>query len=284
MKFQNKMFPHPVLDAKGKDFSSSSFRLNIELLEAKENLKLGISFKLKNKGIEDLIDAGLAGYFLHIESESTRHRETVLLGSKAEKEIIVSSKDLGSRVEVAGGVIALDLIPHYINDSFVDELQGIPFSINPGELLAAGEDQELLLEKEDSLAGLPSIFAVVENQDESVTSPSWISDDQILIKLPKKQFESYALLSQTPSMREVLINMFVVPVLVDVLSRFKGASEEDFNEEKDSEWGRLLLDRLEELDIDLETEDDLFSASFRVLDSLEIKALENLQRILDEES
>ena len=45
----------------------------------------------------------------------------------------------------------------------------------------------------------------------------------------------------------------------------------------------LLLDRLEELDIDLEVEDDLFSAAFRILDSLEIKALENLQKILDEE-
>lgn len=283
MKFQNKMFPHPVLDSKGKDFSSGSFKLNLELLEAKENLKLGISFKLKNKGIEDLINAGLAGYFLHIESESTRHREAVLMGSEPEKEITISARDLGARVEVAGGVIALDLVPHYTNSAFIDELQGIPFSVNPGELLAAGEDQELLLEKEDSLAGLPSIFAVVENQDELVNYPSWISDDQILIKLPKKQFEYYALLSQTPNMREVLINMFVVPVLVDVLSRFKGSSDEDFSEEKESEWGMILLDRLEELDIDLEVEDDLFSVAFRILDSLEIKALENLQRILDEE-
>lgn len=283
MKFQNKMFPHPVLDTKRKDFSSGSFKLNLELLEVKENIKIAVKFNLKNTAIEELINTGIAGYFIHFESESTRYREIILMDNNAEKEISISAKILGSRVEVAGGVIALKKINNYTNEFFIKELEGIPFTINPGELLAVGEDQELFLEKEDSLAGIPSIFAVVENQDESIKHPSWISDDQILIKLPKKQFESYALLSQTPNMREVLINMFVIPVLVDVLSRFRKISVDDFNEEKESEWGRIILDKLEELEIDLEIEDDLFSTAFKILDTLEMKAMENLQKILDEE-
>ena len=278
----NKMFPHPVLDHQCQDFINSSFKSEFNLVEAKETIKISVNLKLKDDNISALIDSDNADFFVHLESESTRYRELFLLNKNSEKELTFSSKNLGSRVEVSSGIIALKNILNYTNTNFVEELHGIHFNIKTGELLATGEDQELIIEKEDSLTSVPSIFAIVENQDKDITCPTWISDEQILIKLPEKQYRNYALLSQTPGVREVLITMFIIPVLVDILSRFKEIKDE-FNEARESEWGKIIIDKLDDLEIDLETEDDLFSVAFRIFDNIENKAMENIQKILDEE-
>ena len=78
MRILNSLYPYPVLSTNDDDYKNgSSFEVEYNLSEGTpfRKAKLSASFNLVDSSIEQLIDSGKAGMYLHVESPRSAYRK-----------------------------------------------------------------------------------------------------------------------------------------------------------------------------------------------------------------
>ena len=233
MKF-NGSFPYPVLTSENDNYKKSSFETTIEAVKSFGQLYINLKCSLQDRQIAELIAGEKAGYALHIECPQTSFRQ-IYQSEQPNITAKIPDNALRGKIDVHPFILASTKIEDYTNPNLDDFYQGYPITFEKGNILALGEAVEVVLFEEDEEShNLPSIVTVRRVEKEKVMTVD-IDSDQIIIKLPKVEYDQYAI-NASSRLKETILSVVILPSLVDVFYRLKDNSE-DYAEYK---WYQVL--------------------------------------------
>ncbi|MGE7666649.1 hypothetical protein ACQKMN_13150 [Ureibacillus composti] len=233
MKF-NGSFPYPVLTSENDNYKKSSFETTIEAEKSFGQLYINLKCSLQDRQIAELIAGEKARYALHIECPQTSFRQ-IYQSEQPNITAKIPDNALRGKIDVHPFILASTKIEDYTNPNLDDFYQGYPITFEKGNILALGEAVEVVLFEEDEEShNLPSIVTVRRVEKEKVMTVD-IDSDQIIIKLPKVEYDQYAI-NASSRLKETILSVVILPSLVDVFYRLKDNSE-DYAEYK---WYQVL--------------------------------------------
>ncbi|MDM5332129.1 hypothetical protein QUF56_02600 [Ureibacillus composti] len=233
MKF-NGSFPYPVLTPENDNYKKSSFETTIEAEKSFGQLYINLKCSLQDRQIAELIAEEKAKYALHIECPQTSFRQ-IYQSEQPNITAKIPDNVLRGKIDVHPFILASTEIEDYTNPNLDDFYQGYPITFEKGNILALGEAVEVVLfEEDEELHNLPSIVTVRRVEKEKVMTVD-IDSDQIIIKLPKVEYDQYAI-NASSRLKETILSVVILPSLMDVFYRLKDNSE-DYAEYK---WYQVL--------------------------------------------
>ena len=243
MDINNKQYPYPVLSVGNDDYKNSNFTVHIEAPKDGANVTLEFRAALENTQLIKLIEEGKAVFAYHLECSQTSFRELVSTKNYIEKRTI-SNEKLNGLLVISSFIIAKQDISAYVNDAFNDDYQGMQFEIDAGCVLAVGEQNRIIIEKDNQdFDNPPSIFSIVQNDDLAV---SWMEINtsltkKIVIKLPAEDYYRYGSISNNPKVIAALNSLIIIPTLIYVLDEvFNTPAEQRDEYYGDNMWYRAL--------------------------------------------
>lgn len=233
MKFNNS-FPYPVLSSENDNYKNSKFETTIEVQKIFGQLSISFKSNLQDSTITQLIAEEKAKYALHIECPQTSYRQ---IFQSEEPYILESIPDnrLRGKVDVHPFILASEKIENYQNPNLNDFYQGFPITFEKGNILAIGEAVEItLFEEDEESQNLPSIVTIRRVEKEKIMTVD-IEFDQIIIKLPKNEYDQYAI-NASSRLKETILSVVILPCLIEVFYRIR----EDQDEYVDHKWYQIL--------------------------------------------
>lgn len=289
MKKTNVNYPHPVLSASNEDYLDCSFDINLlsdPVIEGNV-ATFKVAYDLVCPSLQKFISEQKARVVIYLESVVAEFREIRNFNpDSTELTITLNKNDINQEVEVRGYIIATDTLTPFKLDEHNKELLGdVPFTIRLGDILAVSDHfHNVPILDFDPLADRPSIFSVRQQFDrpKEDISVDFLSDHKIKILLNSETYEKYQKLYEAPELRTVLASFFAAPVLVDVLSYLKNATDEDMDSVSDFKWFSVIQARLSALKIDIKTEDSMTKVANQVLPHIFKTSIESMKQVFDE--
>lgn len=233
MKFNNS-FPYPVLSSENDNYKNSKFDTTIEAQKSFGQLYVNLKCNLQDANISRLIVEEKAKYALHIECPQTSYRQ---IFQSEDPTIVATIPDnrLRGKVDVHPFILVNKRIENYENPNLNDFYKGFPINFEKGNILALGEAVEItLFEEDEESQNLPSIVTIRRVEKEKIMTVD-IDSDQIIIKLPKNEYDQYSI-NASSRLKETILSLVILPSLIDVFYRLKESSE-DYAEYK---WYQVL--------------------------------------------
>lgn len=243
MRILNSLYPYPVLSTNDDDYKNgSSFEVEYNLSEGTpfRKAKLSASFNLVDSSIEQLIDSGKAGMFLHVESPRAAYRKMYRVENDFQ-EIEIEPENMRTLVEVTGLILSTDSIENYSNPNVNEELYGLDYifpKLEAGDPLAVSFTVEIELDEIDDFAQVASIIKVARTKEKQMRVD--YDQDTIFVYLPENQYSNY--LKYPLIFGEVMLSSIIQPTLIyvlDAVSRNKGANMQD------RKWYQVIEKKLE---------------------------------------
>lgn len=243
MRILNSLYPYPVLSTNDDDYKNgSSFEVEYNLSEGTpfRKAKLSASFNLVDSSIEQLIDSGKAGMFLHVESPRAAYRKMYRVENDFQ-EIEIEPENMRTLVEVTGLILSTDSIENYSNPNVNEELYGLDYifpKLEAGDPLAVSFTVEIELDEIDDFAQVASIIKVARTKEKQMRVD--YDQDTIFVYLPENQYSNY--LKYPSIFGEVMLSSIIQPTLIyvlDAVSRNKGANMQD------RKWYQVIEKKLE---------------------------------------
>lgn len=285
MKIKYRHFPHPVLANFLDDFNAGKFDADVDVKAKTSTYEITGSFEIESPDIEKLLKKEMAEYAVHVECSLTCYRRIYTSFSK-NFSFTIPSELLEGKVEVATLITAKEDITEYSCQNFNEFFKKYNFKIAEGDILAVGSQFNFDAEKEeDSLKNIPSIFSVQANptKDNPPALDISTNSDKIIIYLPDETFLKYKTLKTDQNLSTTLASMLVVPVLTEILQKFKEGEGELLVESSHYRWFRVLRKKLKEIDIDLQKPETFTDSTVSVVQKLigevAVKAFEDLEEI-----
>ena len=264
MKKTNINYPHPVLSAANEDYLDCTFDIALtdEPVINGDVSIINLSYSLESEGLKELIYLNSAHVTLYMESVESEYRNIFNFDNdKTTISITINKNQLSKNLQIRGYIIANKEIKSFkLKEHNKEVLGDIPYEVRPGDILAISENfYNIPLDNYDPLADRPSIFSIRRQPsgEHKEISVDFLSHAKITIFLNDEVFEKYQHLYEAPEARMFLASFFAAPVLVDVLSYVKNASDDDKEALTGLKWYQVLQARMKELDIDLSQEPSL---------------------------
>lgn len=282
MKLTNINYPHPVLDALNSDYINSSFDIALETdpMVTDSSILIDISYSLECEGLKKLIEEGKAKVAIHLDCSITEFRRIDSFpSSNRHMQITINKGDVNRSIELKGFIIADEAISSFVLPEHNKEIfANVPFSIRKGDILAIAMHSYILpLDSYDPLADRPSIFAIrrqTERPKEEIAAD--FSGQKITIWLNAETHDKYSKLYEAPETRGFLSSFLAAPILVDVLYFIKNMSNEDKVDCETKKWYQVINKRLNDLKIDLSTEDSMTKIANLILPRLFSSSIESM--------
>jgi len=255
MQINFRSFPHPVLSPFSDDVLDSAFQCVVKPIQEGHEYKFGVSARVSNAQLRNLIDAKDATYAAHVECPSTRYRN---LWKFFDNNFVfrIPVEALEGRVQVCAFILAENDISEYINPEFHPDYGGIAFRVRRGDILAVDENRTFVIERQDTLRQIPSIFTITSNLslDQSAIDVD-IMGAKIVIKLAPDNYNRYLQIRQDANLRPLMNASIVLPALVYVLDLInpERCPDDELEERQDQRWFRVLKKKLEERGIRLDS-------------------------------
>ena len=238
-----RFYTYPVL-GDGMSFDSGSYSTDVDIKQVGEDIQISMKANLDNSNLQELIDKECAVFLFHLECSQTCFRKVYT----AKDNIIVKhirKGDLEGTLEICSFIVAIDDIPHYVNEGFSGDYRGLSFNINVGSVLAIGDEFQFLIDKKhDDLGYTESIFSIVLDKDGADKGLLRLdySGDKIIIRIPEKQYALYEHLQNQVSRQPLFISMIIVPALIEVLFSIALNGVDEY---EDKRWFRSLSKKCE---------------------------------------
>lgn len=244
MKYNNRLYPHPVLGI--LDDISGIFNCNLSVESDKDYIILKPSFNLTNKDLENLLVSGEAKICVHIYCRGTLFRENYIIKDYVSDEIKITSTSLNGETEVDFFICSTKENPDYKNLS-VNPIFGLSnFYIEEGDILAYGGKGKFFANKSpEQLKAVSSIMRIKKGKFKNSPFYNEYDDKHIVINLSEEDFDMYLELKDNKNFVNILHASIVVPSLMDAVY-FIGDSESS-NEFKESDWCKILVAVLENI-------------------------------------
>jgi hypothetical protein len=246
-----RSWPHPVLSPLSDDVMPNDFDFRLDVLPEYKRWILGIEVSEGDATLAQYVRAGKARYLLHVECKRTYFRNASM-SEKPRFEMMINGDSLFGLVEVSLLVVATKDIDDYRHPQQHSDYRDVMFSVSIGEPLAVAVSRsfDAFLEA-DPILRLSSILDIKRGDEDVRVMKVNCHGDRIVIELPSSEYDRYRELRVDPRIRGTLATSVVLPALLNSFFylRTLGSDLEDFK--ADHRWCRVVLNRLERMDIDV---------------------------------
>jgi hypothetical protein len=236
MRYNNRLFPHPVLGI--EDDVSGEFSAELTYRSDKDFITLSPTFKLLEEVLRQFIDDGKAHFLIQVYCSSTMYREVFKTKSVLPEPITIPSLRLRGDVEVHFFICAFNTIDKFFSKNFNTEYNNFHFAIDRSDILAYGGKAKFTANKSpEELKSVSSLIRVRNSQ--KVTHPMWNEYDgeKIDIMLCEDDYNNYQLVLKNRIFHNLLHCSIVLPALVDALYFIDTNEAKDF---EDRRWFKAL--------------------------------------------
>ena len=243
MKYNNRLYPHPVLGI--MDDIDGGFSCNLSVESNKDLIVLKPSFTLSNNDLEKLIYSGDAKICVHIYCRGTMFRESYEIKDIVSDEIKINSTDLNGETEVDFLICSNKDLSDYKN-SFANPIYGqYKFQLEKGDILAYGGKGKFFANKSpEQLKAISSIMRIKKGKLKNGPFYNEYDDKFIIVYLSENDFESYLELKEHKKFINTLHASIVLPALLEAIY-FMKLDDLGSNEFKESEWFKIIEKNLE---------------------------------------
>ena len=229
MEIRTKLYPYPVLAYYTNDFKKGNV-FSVEAIPEIDGFKQQLVFNmtLKNPDLQSLITEGKAEIIYHLECAQTGYREYLSV-SEPTTVYPIKEANISGRLQVCPFILAKCDLDNYTNSEVVDELSGLSFQVETGNILAVAKQINVKVKKKtDDLRSLPSIINVILNGDSTEKYMVIDYDGKLInVLLPDEEWNRIDTLSANNALRPVINCLIAVPALSFVLSRLQRMSVSD---------------------------------------------------------
>lgn len=282
MLISERHYPHPVLSFFSDDYKEKIFQSSLNVRPNKTFFRLVVKANTSSAALKELISQKIAAYCIHVECASTRYRDCFTFFDN-DFEVDIPVSDLEGKVEVSRFVVCLSPKQNYSSGEFHEDFSGRSFDLLPGDILAVAPTAEFPASKKDELATIPSIFAIVANDDEdSPPIDVHLMGPKIKVILSPSLHRSFVDLNSSVDARALLTSMVLIPALVFTVHELRVTDQiYSFN---DKRWFDVIRRRLENLGVDImkldEYPDSDLVLAGRLLNDPIVDAFDDLNEIL----
>jgi len=229
MEIRYRLYPYPVLASFLPEvYKTSYFKVVINEVQDGYNRKLMFTAYLKNRELQNLIEKNKANYVYHLECAQTGFRKVIETKKECESYTLEEKKVKG-RLQICAFIVAKENLQGFTSEDFDEDYSGLKFDIDAGCVLAVNGSQisiDIVDDFED-LANTPSIFSIIQNQDQKITEMKIdYFKEKIVILLPYYNYTYYKSLNQNAELQSLLTSLVIMPALVYILDIIKNSDGE----------------------------------------------------------
>jgi hypothetical protein len=245
MEIKARAFPYPVLAPGSDDFTGGAVTLeNAAADAAPERYSIRFRFEVTHPDIAEMIATGVAVAAVVVECRQNLYRRShaVAIGPN---EMQIPADELRGQVQVTPVVSAARKLSNYSPRFLNPDYSGMALEVPQHGLLAFGPNLEFIAEpRADRLRKISSIMRVIQTPEPGTTMKVNIDGPRIHVEVSAELFRLYQSVATSRQATAVLASMLVLPVLVDVFHRIKGAETEGL---EDLRWFQVVRLRLREI-------------------------------------
>jgi hypothetical protein len=242
MKYNNRLYPHPVLGI--MDDINGIFSCTLSVESDKELIILKPAFNLDNHDLEELIKNGNAKFCIHVYCRGTMFRESYEIKDVVSGEININSSDLNGETEVDFLICSNNEMPDYRN-SYANRLYGQnKFQIEKGDILAYGGKGKFFANKSpEQLKAVSSIMKIKKGNFKNGPFYNEYSDKFITVCLSESDYCLYYEFKENKKFINILHASIVIPSLLEAIY-FVKESDAGSKEFEESEWFKIISSNL----------------------------------------
>lgn len=213
----NPSYPYPVLAKNNDDYEYSTFNAHIDVRDEFGELILEVTFMLDNDEIKKLIEINDCVYAIHVACSPTSYRQ-VYKTTQENLLIKIPIKELRGKIEIHTFILANNKIENYSNASLNDWYEGIPLTLEKGNIVSIGDVIETTLFQDNmELLDLPSIVDIAQSETHDVMEVE-LGSNQITIFLPEYEYVQYVYNAHL-LLKSTIMSTVIFPALIQVLSK-----------------------------------------------------------------
>ena len=288
-------FPNPVLSSERDDYIEGC-KFDISFVESEikvtdEYIEIPANCELICEGLAKYVTEGKASVIVLIRSSSAFYRKVYTFDKDEKKKIIQIPKfNVKRNIEFCGYIVANSNVNDFCCKGEFNELyfKNMIFPVKKGDILAKGETRVIPIDDSELEKPITSIFKI-EKDPSAITDivADFDTDEKIVIKLSLPLNQLYWDMKDfnNGSLRRYLTGIIVYPVLVEALARMVDTYRENGTDYSEKRCFRTIERKAKSLEIDYETEYDLYSYSdlaSRMLGDVAMDGLKSVKDTLEE--
>ncbi len=244
MKYNNRLYPHPVLGI--MDDVDGEFSCNLTVESSKEGIIIKPSFQVANQDIEKLVSNGDANICLHLYCRGTLFRQNWVVKDLLSEEIRIDPNDLNGETEIDIFICSNKKFFNYQNSSFNKVFNNQEFEIEIGDILAYGGKGKFFANKSpEQLKAVSSIMRIKKGNFKNGPFLNDYDDKYIIVYLSETDYNLYQEFKENKKYINILHTSIVLPSLIQTVFSMEN-DESGVTEYKDSEWYKILDKNLNE--------------------------------------
>ncbi|RAZ69183.1 hypothetical protein [Planococcus maitriensis] len=240
-------YPYPVLDQNTEDYIDSIFEVEYKVIPVFGELKINLSLKLKNPGIEALINKGAATFTLHVECPQTSYRRMFKHSENVISETIPLST-LRGKIFIHTFILAETKIEKYTNELLSDWFKNVNLTFEKGYIMGIAEAIEIIVPDDNTdLLEFPSIIDIHRSIEGEYMEVDMYSQN-IIISLPASEYDVYAR-NGDKKFKSTIIAAVIFPALISIFGELKG----NVGEFEEHTWYQVMDKTFKDNNYDLTT-------------------------------
>jgi hypothetical protein len=276
MKFHNRAFPYPILDSTDEtrdDYIDSNYTVSLsQEVNDSENL---VSFKLEHMcsigELDDLVEKGFGKYGVLVINGDTLFREIFLSDQKLQT-FNLTLNDLYGKVEFIPQIIATKKVEAYTSKDLNQEYGEITFELNPGDVLAKAEASIRFFEF--NKLSFETLISVRTSKD--------VHPNRYVISLEN----NFIFIDMGTTLRKLWDELrtesqnrpfLAMSIYKDCFFHALYDLSYKYDEVSDSKWAKSLSQKLKEMNIEIEEDQDINKLNEIAQQILESETIEKLK-------
>lgn len=244
MKYNNRLYPHPVLGI--MDDIKGEFSCNLSVESNKEKIILKPSFHVSNQDIEKLIKLGKATICLHLYCRGTLYRKNWIIKDLVSDEIKIDSDNLNGETEVDFFICSNYESLKYKNSQSNEIFDDNEFELEKGDIIAYGGKGKFFANKSpEQLKAISSIMRIKKGKFKNGPFFNDYDDKYIIVHLSETDYELYDELKENKNFINILHTSIVLPSLIEAIY-FISSEESGATINKESDWYKILEKNIKE--------------------------------------
>jgi hypothetical protein len=243
MKYNNRLYPHPVLGI--MDDIKGIFSCNLSVESDKDVIVLKPAFSLDNHDLEELVKSGDANLCIHVYCRGTMFRESYEIKDIVSGEIKINASDLNGETEVDFLICSNKEVSNY-NNSNANQIYGQNiFQIEKGDILAYGGKGKFFANKSpEQLKAVSSIMKIKKGNFKNGPFYNEYGDKFVTVYLSEIDYNYYYEFKENKKLINILHASIVIPSLMEAIYFMKG-NDVGSNEFEESEWFKIITNNLD---------------------------------------
>ncbi|HWD88634.1 MAG TPA: hypothetical protein VG367_10950 [Mucilaginibacter sp.] len=273
MKYNNRLFPYPVLGI--EDDVLGEFSCDLTYKSDKNNITIIPQFKLIEESIMRMLSEKKANFVTQIYCRSTMLREIYTSANTIPDPIVMDALKLKNEVEVDFFICSTEENSKFFSKNFNPEYKNSSFSIDNSDIIAYGGKGKFYANKSpEELKSVSSLIRVKNMNVKNKPMYNEYESEKIEIMLCAEDYDNYQIIVKSRLAKNFIHSSIVLPALIDALY-FMEKKEAD--EYEDKRWYKALT----EIKNKSKTKDN-FQIAQNILDQPSYRMFETVLTLIEE--